>query len=260
MLQQTQALRVAQKLPLFLESFPSVHDLANASTGTIIRAWQGMGYNSRALRLRDAAREIVEVFGGVVPSQPEQLRTLPGIGPYASASIACFAYNKRTIVLDVNIRRVYSRWMQRQQTTVDVMPESALQEFAAAIIPPRHPSRWHNAVMELGALVCTARAPQCGMCPTSSMCASAHSMTEGVRVRKAEPMFRNEPQRIWRGRAVEVLRTKPHGTSITARALFKATTHSVGTEQELTWFRDLLRKIARDGLIVLDGDVVRLHD
>lgn len=260
MLQQTQALRVAQKLPVFLESFPSIRHLANASTGTIIRAWQGMGYNSRALRLRDAARVIVEEFDGSIPSNPEQLRTLPGIGPYASASIACFAYNARTIVLDVNIRRVYSRWMQRQQTTIDVMPESTLQEFAAIIIPPRHPSRWHNAVMELGALICTARAPQCGMCPTSSICASAHRMTEGVRIRKAEPMFRNEPQRIWRGRAVEVLRTKPHGASITVRALFKATTRTVATEEEMKWFRDLIRKIARDGLIVLDGDVVRLHD
>jgi A/G-specific adenine glycosylase len=260
MLQQTQAPRVAQKLPEFLEQFPTVHHLANASTGTIVRAWQGMGYNSRALRLRDAARMIVERFDGVVPSRPEDLRTLPGIGPYASASIACFAYDQRTVVLDVNIRRVYSRWMQQQTTTVDVATDARLQDFAMAIIPPRHPARWHNAVMELGAVLCTARTPQCEICPMRSLCPSAVRMTEGVRVKKAEPMFRGEPQRLWRGRAVEVLRTRPHGTSITLRALFKATTRTVASEQEMEWFRDLMQKIARDGLIVIDGDLVRLHE
>lgn len=260
MLQQTQTPRVAQKLPDFLEQFPTVHQLAGASTGTIIRAWQGMGYNSRALRLRDAARMIVERFDGVVPSQPDDLRTLPGIGPYASASIACFAYNRRTVVLDVNIRRVYSRWMQQQPTTVDVASEQTLQDFAEAIIPPRHPARWHNAVMELGAVVCTARSPQCEMCPMRSLCPSALHMTEGVRVKRAEPMFRNEPQRLWRGRAVQVLRTRPHGSAMTMRALFKATTHTVASEQEMKWFRDLVEKIARDGLIVIDGDLVRLHE
>jgi len=260
MLQQTQAARVAQKLPLFLDTFPTIDHLARASNGMMIRAWQGMGYNSRAIRLRDAAGMIVDQFGGVVPADPAELITLPGIGPYASASISCFAYNRRSVVLDVNIRRVYSRWMRRRSTTTEVASERELQLFAESIIPPRHPARWHNAIMELGALICTARAPQCSSCPMMTSCASAGTIAEGIRVRSLEPRFRGEPQRIWRGRAVEVLRNTQAGTSITLRALFKAITKTTATELEMKWFRDLMRAVARDGLIVLNADRVRLHD
>lgn len=260
MLQQTQAIRVAQRLPEFLDLFPTVHALAEASNGTIVRAWQGMGYNSRALRLRDAARLIVSQFNGYVPRDPADLRTLPGIGPYASASIACFAYDVRVVVLDVNIRRVYSRVQKRMQTTIATVDEARLHAFADDIIPPRRPSLWHNAVMELGAVICTARAPKCSECPLAMLCPSAGQMLEARRPRAAEPMFRGEPHRLWRGRAVELLRALPTDADVSFRRLFRQLTKTSPTDAELEWIRTLVHGIARDGLVHVHGDRVRLHD
>jgi A/G-specific adenine glycosylase len=226
MLQQTQAQRVTEALPRFLEQFPTVHALAQATNAQMIRQWKGMGYNSRALRLRDAARMIVLRHDGVVPSDVDALRELPGIGPYASASIATFAYNKRVPVLDVNVRRVYSRWMRRQRTTIDVESDNVLTLFAMNVIPARSASRWHHAVMDLGATICTARKPLCTSCPMADLCPSAHVLEHAQRAKRAEPMFRGEPQRLWRGRFVNALREAPAG--LPPSALVADQAHSVG--------------------------------
>ncbi|MFM8770658.1 MAG: A/G-specific adenine glycosylase, partial [Candidatus Kapaibacterium sp.] len=155
MLQQTQASRVATLLPVFLELYPTIHHLAAATNGEIIRHWKGLGYNSRALRLRDAARMIVDQHQARVPSSVNDLRALPGVGPYTSAAIACFAYNVYAVVLDVNVRRVYSRIARAQATTVDVEADSVLEDVARTLIPHSAPSEWHHAVMDLGATICT---------------------------------------------------------------------------------------------------------
>ena len=258
MLQQTQAQRVTEALPRFLEQFPTVHALAQATNAQMIRQWKGMGYNSRALRLRDAARMIVLRHDGVVPSDVDALRELPGIGPYASASIATFAYNKRVPVLDVNVRRVYSRWMRRQRTTIDVESDNVLTQFAMNVIPARSASRWHHAVMDLGATICTARKPLCTLCPMADLCPSAHVLEYAQRAKRAEPMFRGEPQRLWRGRFVNALREAPAG--LTPSALVAAAGAIRLANEEHAWFRALIDALVRDGVVERSGRRIRLAD
>lgn len=259
MLQQTQASRVAERLPAFLDVFPSVHHLAQASNGTMLRQWQGMGYNSRALRLRDAAKAIVELHGGIIPSDPELLRKLPGVGPYTSAAVACFAYNKRGVVLDVNVRRVYSRLVSRQATTIDVEHDDVLHEFALRVIPERRSSLWHHAVMDLGATICTARKPACDACPLSDLCPSAFVMRPGERKKSAEPTFRGEPQRLWRGRIIEALRGIDAGRTTTVHALCIRVLgkHS---DDEHDWFETVLQALEKAQQVTRSGQRIRLAD
>lgn len=258
MLQQTQAQRVAEALPRFLQQFPTVERLAAASNAEMIRQWKGMGYNSRALRLRDAARVIVAQHNGVVPRDVDALRALPGIGPYASASIATFAYNKRVVVLDVNVRRVYSRWMRRQRTTIDLERDEALSQFALAVIPQRSAATWHHAVMDLGATICTARSPLCTSCPMADNCASAHVLEPAQRIKRAEPMFRGEPQRIWRGRFVNTLRDAPRG--LTPQALANASGATELTVDERAWFDSVISALVRDNVVTRTRGRIRLAD
>lgn len=259
MLQQTQAARVAERLPIFLRAFPNIEVLAQASNGTMLRQWQGMGYNSRALRLRDAAREILRQHGGIIPSDVESLQRLPGVGPYTSTAIACFAYNKRIVVLDVNVRRVYSRLKSRQHTTIDVEHDDVLLTFAQQVIPARRSAQWHHAVMDLGATICTARSPKCDACPLSKLCPSAYVMTPASRKKALEPMFRGQPQRIWRGRIVEALRGVEQGKTIAITALCKRVLGS-HTADESAWFDSVLTSLERSGHVTCSGRQIRLAD
>ncbi|MBU3699560.1 MAG: A/G-specific adenine glycosylase [Candidatus Kapabacteria bacterium] len=259
MLQQTQASRVAALLPPFMEAFPHVHALAKASNADIIRHWKGLGYNSRALRLRDAARAIVEHHGGIIPQSPELLRALPGVGPYTSAAIACFAFDVWTVVLDVNVRRVYSRWSQRQLTTVDVLPDKELTTYATALIPRDVPSKWHHAVMDLGATICTARDPKCSACPLSECCASAGTLQPASVARRAEPSFRGEPRRLWRGRVVDHLRSVGAG-GVSEAALAVTILGDVHSADERQWLSELLAALETDGLVSRKGRRVSLAD
>ena len=259
MLQQTQTSRVAERLPMFLQAFPRIEDLAQASNGTMLRQWQGMGYNSRALRLRDAAQAIVEQHGGIIPSDVALLLRLPGVGPYTSAAIACFAYNKREVVLDVNVRRVYSRLITRQATTIDVESDDVLTAFAEQVIPARRAAQWHHAVMDLGATICTARSPKCDACPRSTLCPSAFVMKPATKQKLQEPMFRDQPQRIWRGRIVEALRGVEQGNVITISALRKRILGS-HTADESVWFDSVLAALARSGHVTCSGRQIRLAD
>jgi A/G-specific adenine glycosylase len=258
MLQQTQAQRVTEALPRFLEQFPTVHALALATNAQMIRQWRGMGYNSRALRLRDTAQLIAEHHDGVVPQDVDALRALPGIGPYASASIAAFAFNKRVVVLDVNVRRVYSRWIRQQRTTIDVERDDVLTQFAQQVIPARASARWHHAVMDLGATICTARKPLCTSCPMADICPSANVLEQAQRVKRAEPLFRGEPQRLWRGRFVDALRDAPEG--LTSNRLLSATGAGALTSDEQPWFVSMIRALERDGVVMRVGRRIRLAD
>jgi len=259
MLQQTQAPRVAELLPPFLERFPSLHALARASSADVIRAWKGLGYNNRAVRLRNAARRIQEEHGGVVPARVADLISLPGIGPYAAGSIATFAYDVRTVVLDVNVRRVYSRLAQPQPLTTSLLSDGELQQLAELLIPKRSSAaEWHHAVMDLGATICMARRALCDRCPLSSVCSSANTVEPSHRRTvepshrrtKQEPTFRGEPRRLWRGRLVAALRDHPDG--LTNAAIGRTVFGSVATE-ERPFVQELLERLLKDGMVERTG-------
>jgi A/G-specific adenine glycosylase len=210
MLQQTQTARVVEKLPVFLEKFPTAEALARASRGALLRAWQGMGYNRRVLRLQEAAREVVERHGGRFPGTVEELAALPGVGRYTASAVACFAFGTDVPVVDVNVIRVLSRLFHKCHTSGEAMPAKSIDKLAGAIVPAGDAYRWHQGLMDLGATICTARRPACDRCPLVAECLSAHpseiELFGAKHAAKKEPEIRGEPRRIWRGRIVELLR------------------------------------------------------
>jgi A/G-specific adenine glycosylase len=172
MLQQTPVSRVLPIWHEWVKRWPEPADLAAAAPGEAIRHWGRLGYPRRALRLHQAAQAIVERHGGAVPSDHAELLALPGIGSYTAAAVASFAFGQRHAVLDTNVRRVFARTV----TGIEYPPPavtSAETRLATELLPAQdaRAARWAVAVMELGALVCTARSPKCAVCPVSGQCA-----------------------------------------------------------------------------------------
>ena len=172
MLQQTPVIRVIPRLEQWLERWPTPAALAASPPGEAVRAWDRLGYPRRALRLHAAATAITEVHGGKVPSDVAQLLELPGIGDYTARAVAAFAFGLRHPVVDTNVRRVIARAVLGQG---EAAPASTRRDLAAmeALLPHDEPAAkvFNAGMMELGALVCTARAPRCGDCPLAESCA-----------------------------------------------------------------------------------------
>lgn len=183
MLQQTPVERVREPWRLWVERWPTPAALAAVPSGEAVRAWGRLGYPRRALRLHRAAVVIADEHDGEVPAEREQLLALPGVGSYTAAAIASFAFGRREVVLDTNVRRVLARvgggvaFPAAGQTVAEVTA-------ASAFVPPEpaRAARWAVAVMELGALVCTARSPRCDACPLQDLCAwraAGHPVWDG---------------------------------------------------------------------------------
>lgn len=172
MLQQTPVARVQPVWEHWMERWPSPSDLAGCASGEAVREWGRLGYPRRAVRLHAAATAIRDHHGGQVPSDEDTLRTLPGIGDYTAAAVAAFAFGRRATVVDTNVRRVQAR-----AVTGLALPAPALTRAEVALASELLPDEdaeaatWSVALMELGALVCTARAPRCQVCPVAEQCA-----------------------------------------------------------------------------------------
>ncbi|NNF64897.1 MAG: A/G-specific adenine glycosylase [Acidimicrobiia bacterium] len=157
MLQQTQAPRVVPFFEAFIERFPNVESLAQAPLNEVLKLWSGLGYNSRAKRLRDAAVQVAK------DGWPADLTDLPGVGPYTASALAAFAFGKQAAAVDTNLRRVLSRWVG------EPLDGAALDHVAAELLGG-DAALWNQAVMDLGAYVCVARSPRCGDCPVVDWC------------------------------------------------------------------------------------------
>jgi A/G-specific adenine glycosylase len=175
MLQQTQVSRVLDFYRRFLERFPDLRTLAKARPHRVLEAWEGLGYYARARNLHKLAKHVTTTRDGIIPDSPEALRELPGVGAYTAGAVASFAYEKRAALVDTNVARVLHRVF-----APDLAPKSGaglkrLWHIAEQLLPRSGKSTWtHNqALMELGALVCSARSPKCGACPVHTICASA---------------------------------------------------------------------------------------
>lgn len=172
MLQQTPVVRVLPVHAAWLERWPTPSDLAAESSGEAVRAWGRLGYPRRALRLHGAAVAITTQHGGAVPASYDDLIALPGVGDYTAAAVAAFAFGQRQVVLDTNVRRVLARSVTGQEFPSRSV-NRAERDLGAAILPldPPTAATWSVAVMELGALVCTAERPRCPACPVRDRCA-----------------------------------------------------------------------------------------
>jgi A/G-specific adenine glycosylase len=270
MLQQTQVDRVKPKWEAFLQQFPSTEALAVAAPGDVIRAWAGLGYNRRALNLQRTAQAVLRDWGGQFPSTPEELRTLPGIGPYTAGAVACFAFERDVAFMDTNIKRV----VQRVWVGPDDVPasERELLGIAETAVPPGQGWTWNQAMMELGALICTAAKPRCQICPLRRECrayAAWCAADEAVfsypaprpalrKVAERRTPFTSTP-RYFRGRIVETLRQLEAGAWLPLAELGPCI-KADWTPADQEWLLGLVGGLAADGLVEWDaaGEQVRL--
>lgn len=170
MLQQTQIATVIPYYERWMARFPDAAALADAPLDDVLKAWEGLGYYSRARNLRRAAQKIVAEHGGVLPRDPEALRALPGIGPYTAGAIASIAFDQSVPVLDGNVIRVLSRLVDLQDDVTETATKKRLWELAASLVPAERPGDYNQALMELGQRVCVPAAPACHVCPAASLC------------------------------------------------------------------------------------------
>jgi A/G-specific adenine glycosylase len=288
MLQQTQVERVLPKYISFLQKFPSIASLAEAPTSEVIREWAGLGYNQRAVRLQECARQVATSFAGKLPTSISDLMTLPGIGRYTAGAIACFAFGLPVATVDTNIRRVLRRlflgiapadWQEGDRSAREIL---ALAGWA---LPRDAAYDWQQALMDLGATTCLGRRPLCESCPLTGSCrayaevsrealfpggeALTHlrrvaEVREGYsalarpdRHRSTKPVKKRETfgnsSRYFRGRIVEVLRSLAPGESLMLAELGERIRpdFTARDSQLASWLGGIVSKLERDGLVRL---------
>jgi len=248
MLQQTPVVRVIPRLEEWLIRWPEPADLAREPAGEAVRAWQSLGYPRRALNLHACAVAITERHGGAVPNDVEALLALPGVGDYTARAVAVFAFGARHPVVDTNIRRVIAR-------AIDGLPDApspnAKRDLPAmtALLPENDAdaARFNAGMMELGALICTAKSPKCDLCPVATQCAwraKGYPETEVAR-RPVQKKYEGSDRQA-RGALLRVLRATPH--PVQAAKLAEA------LPDDAARYGRALEGLLKDGLIVATDD------
>ena len=256
MLQQTQVDRVIPVYLAFLQRFPTFQSLSDAPAAEVIRAWAGMGYNRRAMNLQRAAKQVAELYEGVLPNDMKALRGLPGVGEYTAAALACFALGQEVAVIDTNVRRVLGRVFYGPEGA----PEKELAGIAQQALPVGEAWSWNQALMDLGATVCTARRPTCLLCPVRSDCkaAGAFLAPNGIIAETRAP-YKTKPEkfkgssRYYRGRVVAHLRGLLEGESCSIEVLGSVVKPDYIANDE-PWLLTLLQGLQRDGLVAMSGE------
>ncbi len=247
MLQQTQVERVIPKYNAFLEKFPTTKALASAPTGEVLKLWSGLGYNRRALYLQKCAQTIETQNQGRFPETEQELQELPGIGPYTRAAVLSFAFNKNIVVIDVNIELLYKRIFYGKADNI--------QAIAQELLPEERSRDWHNALMDIGALFCTAKNPKCDDCPLKEFCASANKSErhEATRQKKKVVPFK-ESDRIVRGTILKFL-TKQNNQN--KDAIYEQLLQE-NIKREKEKFEEILVQLKKDGLVKTNEKIISL--
>lgn len=226
MLQQTQVARVLPKYTTFIQEFPTVQALASASLASVIRAWKGMGYNRRALFLRQAAQVIVNTHKGQFPVNEEELQKLPGLGIYTARALLVFAFRKEVGLVDTNIRQIIVHYFFKGTP----QKPAIIQEVADQLVPKGKSWEWHQALMDYGALELTKK-----------------------RIQKFSIPFK-ETNRFYRGRIIDFLREKPMEEHSMIDSIF----HSYAKSKD--GVKIIIQDLVDDGLIQRVGNVLKLSD
>lgn len=266
MLQQTQVDRVLPKYTEFLARFPTLAALAAAPTAEVIKLWAPLGYNRRAVQLQNIAREVLTTCDGRIPDTVGGLLRLKGIGRYTAGAVACFAYGRDVATMDTNIRRVLHRIFIGLDVPEPRCSTAEMWQLAEQVLPAGQAYEWNQALMDLGAMICTAASPACDRCPLQSVCRAYAEMgqyslfpsgavvRDMCRVRERRAGYKAQPfagsTRYYRGRILAVLRQVEGAGPLAVSELGKQIKPDF-QESELPWLVELLAGLARDGLVRL---------
>jgi len=261
MLQQTTVAAVVPYYERFLALFPTVDALAAATLEEVIAAWAGLGYYSRARNLHAAAQKVVSCFGGTFPDDLSQLQTLPGVGRSTAGAILSIAFDKKGPILDGNVRRVLCRLFALRDDPRSAPSEKKLWVWAEALTPDDRPHDYAQAIMDLGATVCTPRAPLCGDCPLAELChARALGLTEEIpakRQAKGAPIRTEAALILMRGDHV-LVRRRPYEGLLGGMWEFPCATVAPEETPAVAAAR-ILRTFAEDGEPVAIGRVRHVY-
>lgn len=218
MLQQTRVDTVIPYYERFLNQFPTLQDLAEATDDQVVKAWEGLGYYTRVRNLHSAVKEVSAKYGGKVPDDVETLSTLKGIGPYTTGAILSIAFNKKVPAVDGNVMRVFSRLFAMPDDIARPSTRKKMEQIANHLIPAEAPGDFNQALMELGAMICTPSSPQCLFCPVQPVC---DAFQEGLqhelpRKKKAKPPIPMDVVFAWIRCGDEILIEKRPDTGLLA--------------------------------------------
>lgn len=237
MLQQTPVQRVLPVYNEWMKRWPTAADLAKASPSEVITAWGRLGYPRRALRLHECAKVITTEYKDIIPDTEAELRKLPGIGEYTAAAMVAFAFNGSSLVLDINIRRLFSRLFKGEEAP-SAAPTKAERDEYAQYVPKKNPHLWAAATMELGALICTAKNPVCGRCPVADQCQwRSLDYPASTRIKRTQTWHGTDRQ--CRGTVVQALRD-----------------NSVLTKKEILLLWDVPSQVEKAILTLLDDGLI----
>lgn len=256
MLQQTQTFRVEEYLPRFLQKFPTLKSLADVPSGEVIKTWQGLGYNRRALNLHKTAHLIANEYEGNFP-QDDRLLQLPGVGEYTMRALQVFAFGKRTSVADVNVVRVLSRISKKQRTTKSMLRVVDVHAINTSLLP-RNAAKWHEALMDLGATICKAK-PACNQCPVQYECSSYSTLSKakhsGTKKNPNEKIYFGKPKRLWRGIVLKLIAENRSVSPEKLEGLIPS--HTMPSEFSL-FIRQVADELAGEELCTVDRGRYRL--
>lgn len=273
MLQQTQVDRVLPKYQQFLATFPTLFDLATASTADVISIWAPLGYNMRAVRLQSIARQVIAEYEGRIPDTLEELLKLKGVGRYTAGAIACFAYMKQVATVDTNISRVLHRIFLGLEHPSPKLNKDQMLVLAEKVLPAGKAYDWNQSLMDLGATICTSNNPKCALCPLQEVCNAYTEMRQyslfpsGTvlrqlrKVAEKKETYQTQPfistNRYFRGRIVDQLRSLPAGQRIPLASLGPIIKPEFRND-ELPWLQQIIARLAKDGLVDYTEEGVRL--
>lgn len=246
MLQQTRVDHVVPFYARFLRRFPTIRSLARARPAEVLKLWYGLGYNRRAVNLQRAARQLV---GKRFPADARVLETLPGLGRYSANAVATFAFNAPEPLLETNAGRVLHRVFVGPELPRVKRTRAQMYVLASAVLDAQAPRLWNEALFDLGATVCTKRAPRCVACPLQPHCSATPrilGLARAPRPQRAEPSFLGVPRRLWRGRVLRSL----HGAPRTAPAVTRFLALSATA---VPFIRTVLAALVSEGLAERQG-------
>ncbi|GCE13026.1 A/G-specific adenine glycosylase [Tengunoibacter tsumagoiensis] len=273
MLQQTQVDRVLPKYQQFLTAFPTLEALAAAPTADVISVWVPLGYNRRAVSLQSIAQQVISRYAGRIPDTIDELLTLKGIGRYTAGAVACFAYRKQVATVDTNIRRVLHRLFLGLEHPEPKVNDAQMLTLAEQVLPPGEAYPWNQALMDLGATVCTSNNPLCMNCPLQTECIAYAEMSQHSlfpsgavlrqlrKVAEKKPRYQAQPftssNRYFRGRIVDLLRSLPPEERLPLSTLGPLIKADFSSAQE-DWLQKIVTGLVKDGLLDANEDGVKL--